>query len=123
MPNILVRGHMRFESDSDEDRKQVLEERIRLLECEVEGLRKELNDHLAFGIRTVKRDSIINAVDAFDKEIAQYKDIAGPGAGWLVARARTEDEIVAEVHQQLLEMMVTVRCLYPNVGLERIFWK
>jgi len=147
MPNILVRGHMRFESDSDseENRKLVLEERIRLLECEVEGLRKELkysietearwekeNDGLirnshAIENRRAKRDSLVNAVEAFEKEITEVAQCKGADA-LITGYGRTlnggsENEIASEVRQRLLEMMTTVQCLYPNIGLERIFRK
>lgn len=143
MPNVLVRGHMRFDSDGVEDRKRVLEERIRLLEDEVGGLRKELDDSirtearwekennglrmksLAIGNRRAKRDSLVNAMETFDKEIdefAQLIDAESLVTGHACTLTmRSEDEIAVEVRQRLLEMMITTRRVYPNISLERIF--
>jgi len=135
---------MRFDSDSDgaEDRKRFLEERIAALEGEVRSLKKELADSiraearwekeneglkrksLAIGNRRAKRDSLVNAAEKFEKDIAEvvrHMDIEAANGVWV--RGVTEDEIAAEVRQQLLEMMATARCLYPNIGLERIFRK
>lgn len=147
MPNILVRGHMRFDSDDNctEDRKRFLEERIASLEGEVWALKKELADSiraegrwekeneslkrksLVIGNRRAKRDSLVNAAEAFEKKIAEAARSKGPDA-LITGAGRTltvgsEDEIADEVHQRLLEMMTTARCLYPNIGLERIFRK
>ena len=147
MPNVLVRGHMRFDSDDDctEDRKRFLEERIASLEGEVWALKKELDDSiraearwekeneslkrksLVIGNRRAKRDSLVNAAEAFEEKIAEAARSKGPealitGAGRTLT-VGSEDEIADEVHQRLLEMMTTARCLYPNIGLERIFRK
>lgn len=135
MPNMLVRGHMRFHSDDD----CLLQDRIKKLEREIDCLRKELDESiktqahwnnerlkrksLDIENRRAKRDSLVNAVEIFEKDVAQYRDIAGPGADWVDVNVQTEDEIVAEIHQRLLEMMTTAQCLYPNITLERIFRK
>ena len=140
MPNVLVRGHMRFHSDDD----CILQDRIKKLEREVDCLQKELDESiktqahwnkenerlkrksLDIENRRAKRDSLVNALEIFEKdvaEIAQYRNIAGPGADWVDVNVQTEDEIVAEFHQRLLEMMTTAQCLYPNITLERIFRK
>ena len=147
MPNVLVRGHMRFDCDEDctEDRKRFLEERIATLEGEVRTLRKNLDDSiraearwekeneslkrksLVIGNRRAKRDSLVNAAEIFEKKIAETARRKGPEA-LITGVGRTltvgsEDEVAAEVHQRLLEMMTTAQCLYPNIGLEMIFRK
>lgn len=99
MPNVLVRGHMRFEVDSDsdsdsdsvgtKDRKRFLEERIRALEDEVWALRKELDDSIRAEARwkkeneslkrkaltienhRAKKDNLANAAERFEREIAE----------------------------------------------------
>ena len=147
MPNVLVRGHMRFDSDEDcnEDQKRFLEERIATLEDEVRTLKKDLNDSiraeacrekeneclkrkcLVVGNRRAKRDSLVNAAETFENKIAETVQCKGPealitGAGCTLT-VGSEDEVAAEVHQRLLEMMTTAQCLYPSIGLERIFRK
>ena len=147
MPNVLVRGHMRFDSDDDcvEDHKRILKERIVTLEGEVESLKKELNDSiraeerwvkenkslkrrsLIIGNRRAKRDSLVNAAETFEKEIANAAQCKGvealiTGTGCALT-IESEDQITTEIHQRLLEMMTTAQCLYPNITLERIFRK
>ena len=142
MPNVLVRGHMRFESDDEctEDQKRIV-----ALEGEVRTLRKSLYDStraeacwekkneslkrksLIIGNRRAKRDSLINAAETFERKIAETVKCKGAealitGAGRTLT-VGSEDEVAAEVHQRLLEMMTTAQCLYPDIGLERIFRK
>ena len=144
MPNILVRGHMRFESESVEDDKcleeQILADKTQELKNEldnfikneirlnkkIESLRRKL---LIIGNRRAKRDSLVNAINVFEIDLALQRGkqwcayFDDSSEEWVYANAQTEDEVVAEVRQQLLERMVTAQCLYPSINLERIFSK
>lgn len=86
MPHTLVRGHMRFDQEEYE-RKAELESKISSLEAELEELRKEfaitkeaeaeferknsklVNKMRLVGNRRAKRDAMVNAAEAFERDL------------------------------------------------------
>ena len=147
MPNILIRGHMRFEdseSDGDGDHVDVKRENMKLKkqiterENELILLRNEYDNVLTnetkltkdieklqkrvklVGNRRAKRDSLVNAALTFEDKLSKN---GKPGYIDLERQSMTEKETIIHIHNELMNMMSLAQDIYPNITLENILRK
>ena len=143
MPNILIRGHMRFE-DSESDGDDVERENMKLkkqiteTENELILLRNEYDNVLTnetkltkdieklqkrvklVGNRRAKRDSLVNAALTFEDKLSKN---GKPGYIDLERQSMTEKETIIHIHNELMNMMSLAQDIYPNITLENILRK
>ena len=143
MPNVLVRGHMRFDDNDIDKKKSELKSQINELEQEINSLYNKLdeslereciweleNKHLKdksilISNRRAKRDSLVNSAISFEKDIATslQNNHSNDNNYSFENRQLSENETITHIRNKMLNMIVSAQREYPDITLERIFHK
>lgn len=113
MPNILVHGHMRYDT-SEEDK---LKEHIQQVELELSKLRNDLE------ILQLRENDLENNNKILKRAVRHMKKEDNKNVNnnyALHIKNMTQDEIESDIRKQLSQMMRVAKQKYSNIDIESI---